>query len=35
MQEAGIHVDTMGVEATTEGAIHALAGYYVNLDLED
>jgi uroporphyrinogen-III synthase len=35
MEEAGIHVDTMGVEATTEGALHALAGFYVNRDLED
>jgi uroporphyrinogen III methyltransferase/synthase len=35
MQRAGVHVSTMGVEATTEGAIQALAGYYVNRDMED
>jgi uroporphyrinogen-III synthase len=35
MDDAGVHVNTMGVQATTEGAIWALAGYHVNRDLED
>ena len=35
MDDAGIHVNIVGVQATTEGAIWALAGYYVNRDLEE